>query len=152
MAVNEDESLPNFKRSSFHKLLRSMNFVYKKKQRNCALLERNDIVSWRRRYLDKIKHYRQQCRPIYYLDETWVNAGETTKKSWVDQTVSSSRDAFIKGLTTGQKEPSGKGKRLIVFHIGSSDGFVPGGLLCFESKTNSADYHNEMNGNTFYHL
>ena len=31
MSVNEDESLPNFKRSSFHKLLRSMNFVYKKK-------------------------------------------------------------------------------------------------------------------------
>lgn len=32
------------------------------------------------------------------------------------------------------KEPSGKGKRLIVVHIGSSDGFVPGGLFCFESK------------------
>ncbi|CAI6359626.1 unnamed protein product [Macrosiphum euphorbiae] len=31
MAVNEDESLPDFKRSSFHKLLRSMNFVYQKK-------------------------------------------------------------------------------------------------------------------------
>jgi len=55
----------------------------KKKQRNCALLERNDIVSWRRSNLDKIKHYRQQCRPIYYLDETWVNAGETTKKTLV---------------------------------------------------------------------
>jgi len=31
MAVNEDECLPNFKRSSFHTLLRSMNFVYQKK-------------------------------------------------------------------------------------------------------------------------
>ncbi|XP_060873850.1 uncharacterized protein LOC132947568 [Metopolophium dirhodum] len=88
--------------------------------------------------------------PIYYLDETWVNAGETTKKTWVDKTVNSPRDAFLKGLTTGQKEPSGKGKRLIVLHIGSSDGFVPGGLLYFESKTNSAGYHNEMNGDTFY--
>lgn len=37
-----------------------------------------------------------------------------------------------------------------MLHIGSSDGFVPGGLLCFESKTNSADYHDEMNGDTFY--
>jgi hypothetical protein len=32
----------------------------------------------------------------------------------------------------------------------SSDGFVPGGLLCFESKTNSTDYHDEMNDDTFY--
>jgi hypothetical protein len=84
------------------------------------------------------------------LDETWVNAGETTNKTWVDKTVNSPRDAFLKGLTTGQKEPTGKGKRLIVLHIGSSDGFVEGGLLCFESKTNSTDYHHEMNGDTFY--
>lgn len=84
------------------------------------------------------------------MDETWVNAGETTSKSLVDQTFNSPRDAFLKGLTTRQKEPSGKGKRLIVLHIGSTDGFVPGGLLCFESKTNSADYHDDMNDDTFY--
>lgn len=84
------------------------------------------------------------------MDETWVNAGDTTKKTWIDKTVNSPRDAFLKGLTTGQKEPTGKGKRLIVLHIGSSDGFVAGGLLCFESKTNSTDYHHEMNGDTFY--
>lgn len=149
-AVNEDNSLQNFKRSTFHKMLKSMNFVYQKKKRNSALLERNDIVSWRRRYLESIKHYRQQGRPIYYLDETWVNAGETTNKTWVDKTVNSPRDAFLKGLTTGQKKPIGKGKQLIVLHIGSSDGFVEGGLLCFESKTNSTDYHHEMNGDTFY--
>ncbi|XP_050065819.1 uncharacterized protein LOC126554843 [Aphis gossypii] len=97
-----------------------------------------------------MKHYRAQNRPIYYLDETWINAGETHNRTWVDSTVKSARDAFLRGLTTGQKEPSGKGKRLIVLHIGSTDGFVPGGLLCFESKTNSADYHDDMNGNTFY--
>jgi len=100
--------------------------------------------------LESIKEYRQLGRPIYYLDETWVNAGETTSKTWVDKTVNSPRDAFLRGLTTGQKEPSGKGKRLIVVHIGSSDGFVVGGLLCFESKKNTDDYHDEMNGDTFY--
>jgi len=51
---------------------------------------------------------------------------------------------------TGQKNPSAKGKRLIVVHIGSSDGFVAGGLLVFESKKNTSDYHDEMNGNSFY--
>jgi transposase len=64
--------------------------------------------------------------------------------------VKSHTDAFLKGLTTGPKNPSGKGKRLIVVHIGSADGFVEGGLLCFESKKNTADYHDEMNGDTFY--
>ncbi|XP_060878094.1 uncharacterized protein LOC132950594 [Metopolophium dirhodum] len=150
IVINEDETLPDLKRSSFHKLLKDLQFEFVKKNRNSALLEREDLISWRRGYLYKIRSYRVQNRPIYYLDETWVSAGETHSKAWVDTMVTSSRDAFLRGLTTRQKEPSGKGKRLIVLHIGSSDGFVPGGLLCFESKTNSTDYDDEMNGDTFY--
>jgi len=151
-AVNEDESLPTFKRSTFYELLKSLNFEYVKKNRDSVLLERNDIVCWRRRYLQQIKYYRQQGRPIYFLDETWVNVGETTRKSWVDKTVESPRDAFLGGITTGQNESSGniKSKRLIVLHIGSSDGFLPGGLLCFESKTIATNYHYEMNGDIFF--
>jgi hypothetical protein len=156
--INEDDSLPHFSKMSLYRVLKHLNFEYVRKSRNSALIERNDIVCWRRRYLESIKHYRQLGRPIYYLDETWVNAGETTTRTWVDNTVQSTRDAFIRGLTTGQKAPSGKGKRLIVVHIGSSDGFVAGGLLCFESKKNTQDYHDEMkvilftSGSTrFYH-
>lgn len=67
----------------------------------------------------------------------------------MDTTVTSSRDAFNKGLTTGPKNPTGKGKHLIVLHIGLNNGFLPGGLLCFESKKNSSDYHDEMNGACF---
>jgi len=33
MAVNEDESLPNFKHTSLYILLKSMNFVYEKKKK-----------------------------------------------------------------------------------------------------------------------
>eukprot|EP00102_Acyrthosiphon_pisum_P012353 XP_008181464.1 PREDICTED: uncharacterized protein LOC103308939 [Acyrthosiphon pisum] len=150
IAINEDDSLPNLKRTSFQLILKDLQFEYVKKNRNSALLEREDLITWRRNYLFKIRHYRAQNRPIYYLDETWVNAGETHSRTSMDTTVTSTRDAHLQGLTTGQKAPSGKGKRLIVLHIGSSDGFVPGGLLCFESKTNSADYHDEMNGDTFY--
>lgn len=149
-SINEDETLPNMKRSSFQLILKDLQFEYVKKGRNSALLEREDLITWRRNYLDKIRHYRTQNRPIYYLDETWFNADETHSRTWVDTTVKSSRDAFLRGLTTGQKEPSGKGKHLIVLHIGSTDGFVPGGLLCFESKTNSIDYLDEINGDTFY--
>jgi len=57
--------------------------------------------------------------------------------------------AFLDGLSTGPSNPTGKGTRLIVLHIGSAAGFVPGGLLCFQSKKNSSDYHDEMSGQTF---
>ncbi|KAL4127546.1 hypothetical protein QTP88_011713 [Uroleucon formosanum] len=150
VAVNEDDNLPNFSKSSLRRILKHLNFEYIKKKRNSALIECNDIVCWHRKYLESIKHYRLSGRSLYYLDETWVNAGETSTKSWVDTTISSPRDAFLRGLTTGQKGLSGMGKRLIVLHIGSSDGFVPGGLLSFESKKNTSDYHDEMNGDTFY--
>ena len=43
---------------------------------------------------------------------------------------------------------TGKGKRLIITHIGSEDGFVEGGLNMFESKK-QGDYHKEMNADEF---
>lgn len=113
------------------------------------MTEKNEIVAWRRMYLDNIKQYREEGRHVYFLDETWVNAGDCTSKTWVDTTITCHRDAFLKGLSTGTNNPSGKGKRLIVLHIGSEDGFLSGGLLCFKSKKNSSDYHDEMNGYTF---
>lgn len=84
------------------------------------------------------------------MDETWLNAGECTSKVWIDTTVKSHRNVFLKGLTVGPKNPTGKGKRVIVVHIGSDEGFVDGGLLCFESERNTLDYHDEMNGDWYY--
>ena len=50
------------------------------------------------------------------------------------------------------KVPSGKGQRLIILHAGGVDGWVEGvdgwvegADLVFSSKTNSTDYHDEMN-------
>lgn len=148
-AVSADDSLPKVSRTNLFHLLRDLDFRYSKRSRNSAMTEKNEIVVWRRMYLDSIRKYREEGRHIYFLDETWVNAGDCTSKTWVDTTVRSHRDAFLKGLSTGAVNPSGKGKRLIVLHIGSEDGFVPGGLLCFESKKNTSDYHDEMNGDTF---
>ncbi|RVE47972.1 hypothetical protein evm_007380 [Chilo suppressalis] len=78
--------------------------------------------------------------------ETWVNAGHTTKKTWSDGSIKSSRQAFLDGLTTGLKnQPTGKGKRLIISHIGGEEGFLDDGLLMFEAKKATEDYHDEMN-------
>ncbi|XP_060875351.1 uncharacterized protein LOC132948737 [Metopolophium dirhodum] len=148
-AINEDETLPNIKKTSLGIVLKSLNFKYTKRQRNSFLLERSDLVAWRRNYLLQIRQFREEGRPIYYLDETWINVGDCSTKVWVDQTVTSHRMAFLEGLSTGAPNPTGKGKRLIILHIGSTDGFLQRGLLCFESKKNTSDYHDEMNGQTF---
>ncbi|CAI6371101.1 unnamed protein product [Macrosiphum euphorbiae] len=112
--------------------------------------KRDDIVLWRTKYIEDIRKYRAQRRTIYYLDETWVNAGDCNDRIWQDNTVTSHRDAFLSGLSTGAPNPTAKGKRLIVVHIGSNEGFVDGGLLVFESKKGSSDYHEEMNGDVFF--
>jgi hypothetical protein len=95
-----------------------------------------------------IRNYRESNRKIYYLDETWVNAGHTVKRVWTDMSVTSARYRFIHGLSTGLKNPSGEGKRLTVLHIGSEDGFVGNGSLIFESRK-TGDYHEEMNSTVF---
>ena len=89
---------------------------------------------WRQKYIEDIRRYRSERQTIYFLEETWVNAGDCTSKVWMDKSIKSHRDAFLKGLTTGPKNPTDKGKRLIVAHIGSAESFVDGDLLCFESK------------------
>ena len=42
-----------------------------------------------------------------------------------------------------------KGQRLIVLHAGNAEGWVPGADLMFMLKTNSADYHDEMDSEHF---
>ncbi|XP_008184551.1 uncharacterized protein LOC103309835 [Acyrthosiphon pisum] len=101
-------------------------------------------------YIYDIRKYREEGRTVYYLDETWVNAGDCVEKLWVDKTIQSKHDAFNRGLTTDATNPTGTGKRLIVLHIGSHKGFLEGRLLCFLSKKNSGDYHDEMNGDHFH--
>lgn len=133
-AVNEDPALPDFKRTSLYSLIKKLDFVFTKRKRCSVLTEREDLLVWRQNYLYDVRKYREEGHTVYYLDETWLNAGDCVDKVWVDQTIRSKHDAFNKGLTTGVTNPTGKGKRLIIVHIGSHKGFVDGGLLFFESK------------------
>lgn len=56
----------------------------------------------------------------------------------------------MQGLSTGLKNPSGKGKRLIITHIGNENGFLEGGLWVFEgNKSGPEDYHKEMNAENY---
>ncbi|KAJ8975043.1 hypothetical protein NQ317_004078 [Molorchus minor] len=47
-----------------------------------------------------------------------------------------------------RRDNEGKGKRLIIVHIGSEEGFLKEGLLKFQSF-NTGDYQEDMNSNVF---
>ncbi|KAF0702701.1 DDE 3 domain-containing protein, partial [Aphis craccivora] len=78
--INNYETLPNISRTNLYRMLKFINFVYTKRSRNSALVEKDEIILWRKRYLADIRKYREEGRHIYYLDETWVNAGDCTSK------------------------------------------------------------------------
>ena len=120
------------------RVLREMGFNYKKKDGKQFIYERADILVQRNTYLQHILKHRREKKTLIYMDETWVNAHHTNQYIWVDHDG--------KG---GWKVPSGKGQRLIVVHAGGAEGWVQGADLVFRSKTNSADYHDEMNAEHF---
>ncbi|XP_076656878.1 uncharacterized protein LOC143361399 [Halictus rubicundus] len=139
VAVNNDDKLPSFSETSLIRLFRRMEYKFIVRKRNSVLIEQPHIISWRQRYIEQIQGFRSEGRPIYYLDETWVHTSVTCP-----------RDAEQRALTRGIPAPSGRRKRFIIAHIGSTDGFVPGALLCVEAKRKTGDYHDEMNGDTFF--
>lgn len=96
-AVNENPSLPNLKRTTLFKVIKKLDFVFTKRKKCSVLTERDDLICWRQRYLYDIRKYREEGRTVYYLDETWLNAGDCVDHVWVDTTITSNRDAFKKG-------------------------------------------------------
>lgn len=71
----------------------------------------------------RMSEYRRQNKKIYNQDETWLNAGHSCNYVWIDNDVKGSRNAFLRGPSTGLKNRQ-KGKRLIITHIGSEDRFI----------------------------
>ena len=132
------------------RFLRSaLNFKYAQRSPCALVIERDEIIVWRYKYLRKIRAHRNSGRPIFYLDETWVNFGHVTSKSWRDKDIKSPREAFHEGLMTGLKNPTGRGGRLIILHVGNENGFIEDCGLVFRTSGVKADYHGDMTGDTF---
>nr|CAI5829038.1 unnamed protein product [Callosobruchus analis] len=85
----------------------------------------------------KVRYFRDQGRPIVYLDESYIHSSHTSSKAWHD---SSSFGLFSK---------VSKGKRLVMVHAGSSAGFVKNSLLIFKSGCKTGDYHDDMNSTNY---
>lgn len=81
-----------------------------------------------------------------------MNAGHSKSKSWFDESVKSSEDAWQRGLSNGLATPNGQGKRVIVMHAGGENGFVDGAMTVFVPGTkveSSDDYHEDCNQRVF---
>ena len=125
--------------SSLHKILLDIGFKFARVNGRKFLLEKNDIVAARTRFLRAMQQHKQSAHSIVYLDETWVNQNYTVGKCWIDTSTPEA---------TGVKPPTGKGGRLIILHAGTKDGFINNAELIFQAK-NYGDYHNQMNGKVF---
>jgi hypothetical protein len=64
-------------------------------------------------------------------------------KELCDKTITTPKDAFLAGLTTGLKHPTARGPRFVIVHAGGKKGFIK------NAKGNSADYHDEMDSKRF---
>lgn len=125
-------------RETLRKILHNNGFVFQNNKNERALLtEKYEIAAWRHRFLRTIHKKRLEGKQIIYLDETYVHQNYKVKKSWQGPSTS--------GVTTNISS----GKRHIIVHAGSEEGFVPGALLVFSTKSKSADYHDDMNATNF---
>lgn len=128
-------------KETLRKIIIDMGYKYKKCESNRkVLMERQDIVAWRARYLRSQMHNDSRGddkRPVVFLDESYVHKNYTVSKCW----QSSDEKGVLKKESAGQ--------RWIMGHAGGEMGFINGALLLFKSKTKSGDYHDEMNNENF---
>ena len=94
------------------------------------IYERDDLVSWREKYLREIAKGRETepRREIVYMGETWLNEGHRLQKEWVDLVTLKKANRnllFNEGLTVGcTKTQVGKGKCLIITNAMTQNGPV----------------------------
>ncbi|XP_063847657.1 uncharacterized protein LOC135095928 [Scylla paramamosain] len=125
--------------NSLRKVLLKIGFKFAKVDGRKFLMERNDVLAARTKFLREMRQLKQSDHTFVYLDETWVNQNCTVGKCCTD---TSSKEA------TGVKPPTGKGARLIILHAGTKHGFINNAELFFQAK-NDCDYHNQMNSTVF---
>jgi len=125
-------------KSSLRSILKTLGFTWRRTQNNRKLLiEHEDIREKRITFLRQIKRFREQGRPIIYLDETYIHSNHHASLSWSDNS------------TKGFRAPISKGDRLIIIHAGGEQGFVPNALTIWKANSHSGDYHDNVNTDMF---
>lgn len=125
--------------NSLRKVLWKIGFKCARVNGRRFILERNDIIAARTKFLREMRQHKQSGHPVVYVDELWVNENSTRNCGI---------DTSLQEATTGVKPPSGKGARLVILHAGTKDGFVNNGELILQAKDEN-DYYNQLNSTVF---
>ena len=120
-----------------------MGYKYKKQQNKRCYYEEPRIAKQRAEFLIRMRRNREENKKVIYLDETWMHTHDSIAQCWVE------KDEVTGGTLGGVSHPSGKGKRLIILHAGSEDGWIPNCELVYQSLEEEGDYHEEMNHQIF---
>ncbi|XP_054260045.1 uncharacterized protein LOC128984729 [Macrosteles quadrilineatus] len=124
--------------SSVRRILKKLGFSWKRTQNNRRILiEKSEIREKRITYLQSLKRFRSEGRPIVYMDESYVCSDHVSGKMWSD------------GSNNVLHTPVSKGERLIIVHAGGEQGFVPNALAMWKAGQKSGDYHDNMNNKNY---
>ena len=62
-----------------------LGFQFQAADNRQVIMECRRIVAWRYEYLRKIEKLRSEGYLIVYIDETWFDSHDTTRKIWSDK-------------------------------------------------------------------
>jgi transposase len=123
---------------SLSRLLKDIGFKWKTDDPRRGLMELSHIAVKRVEFLRKyIEEKDTALYKFVFIDETWIFQNGTVGRSWQNSDKRSVKTTKVDG------------KRYIVLHAGNEDGFINGAENIFSSKTQSSDYHGEMNQENF---
>jgi len=140
--LQERNAEMHFHLSTLARTLDRWGFEFGKGKRSQYLKEKDEIVTFRRRYLRRMRYNRDKnghpIHPEIYLDESYVNKNHSNDFIW-----------YADEDGPWVQKPTGKGERLIIINAISSAGWVDGAKLVFQAKRKTGDYHGQMNAALF---
>ena len=129
---------------TIRRVIHQMGLRYRTAHRKMYVRKESlDIVCRRIQALRKLRQHRENGHKIVYLDETWFTTRMCHNREWVDSTQVATSSTYSRQV------PPGDGERFVVVAAGTEDGLIDDTFLSFPAKTNTGDYHGEMNSDLF---
>lgn len=136
--LNAVKQFPAFKRGTLYNLLKDIGFEYERRGGGGIFVERNDILTYRHSYLQKLKEARKQDKPIIYTGELWVNMS----KIWDD--FKFKEESIEQNSISQNPSPS-----FVLIIAGDINGFIKGAKLTLPCKTERTNEREEMDNKIY---